>query len=197
MARSRVSKSYNLKGLPKEIKIRAAEMLNKIADDFVKDMIQSAQRGIDVNNKPFARLSPNTIASKRLSGSPTAKNPLMDTGLLVNGIWVKKRATVGSARAIITVPGKKKRQQIGSIHNRGGFPHKIRGKGKKLAFVVAGGKGGAAGVRFANEVQHPGVPQRKFFYSATDPMPRMRPKIKERMALAGKKVTKSVHVGFR
>ena len=96
--------------LNKDLKIHT--LLNDIADAFNL----SYQEGItktstDINKKPFAKLSPETIAKKGHS------KPLLDKGLMKN-TYVSKRATKSSKKATIS-PNVRDRAIPTVIHNEG------------------------------------------------------------------------------
>ena len=96
--------------LNKDLKIH--NLLNDIADAFNL----SYQEGItktstDINKKPFAKLSPATIAKKGHS------KPLLDKGLMKN-TYLSKEATKSSKKAIIS-PNARDRAIPTVIHNEG------------------------------------------------------------------------------
>lgn len=121
MARSRVRKSYNLNKLPSFTERRVAKMINSVGDLMIADMQRGVSKGIDVNNQKFQALDPKTIAQKRRKGSATPRIALRDTGRMIDGLFLKKRAKPKSQSAIITVS--QDRQTIGVSHNKGIPPH--------------------------------------------------------------------------
>ena len=93
------------------------DVINDIADATVKDIINGLETSKDVNDNRFEPLKPATVRSKRRSGSPTAKFPLLDKHKMKK-VYVKKRASNMSLKATISI-NKRERGVASIVHNEG------------------------------------------------------------------------------
>ncbi len=122
----KVRKTYNLDKMQSAIPREVAALINQIAGLFVVDIKEGLQRGIDVDNRGFATLKPETIRAKGRKGASRPASPLIDTGMYLEGIHIKKPgATPTNLRAVVRPPigrGKARSGQrdiIMGYHNRG------------------------------------------------------------------------------
>ena len=149
-----LSGSKHFKNL-RNVKMDFSTQLNRGGNIVMKDISEGIGFGRDINGKPFKKLSPNTVASKRAKGSPTPRTALSDEGVMKN-TYIKKRASRHSQECIVTAP--KSRAKIGQYHQQGTAPYTIvPKKAKLLSFVTQEGR------VFAKKVNHPGLPKREWF----------------------------------
>ncbi len=134
--------------------LKMHKVLNDVADIIVKDIKEGiSKHSRDVNDRPFKRLSENTIASKKFKGSPFPNKPLYDEGKMKN-VYVSKRA--GNYAEIS--PNNRDRRKANIVHQEGSGPYTIRPKNKKiLSFYTSRGR------TFSKEVKHPGNKVREWF----------------------------------
>ena len=83
--------------------LRLENLINDIADGFNQSYYDGiTETSKDINNKPFKKLSPNTIADKKRRGLEYADTPLLAEGKMRN-TYVKTRATQANKQAIISI----------------------------------------------------------------------------------------------
>ena len=93
------------------------DVINDIADATVLDIIRGLETSKDIHGNPFQALEPATVRSKRRSGSPTPKFPLLDKHKMKK-VYVKKRATNMNLQATISI-NKRERGVASIVHNEG------------------------------------------------------------------------------
>ena len=125
------------------------------------DIKRGIDAGIDINGKPFKKLAPGTVHSKRAKGFAEPRKALVAKGTMRRLPPVRYTGKGGSTpSAMISVA--KSRKEIGKFHQVGTVPHVIRAKKKhnRLGpmFGQRGDKSFATG-----SVQHPGNPVREWF----------------------------------
>lgn len=98
--------------------LRLENLINDIADGFNQSYYDGiTETSKDINNKPFKKLSPNTIADKKRRGLEYADTPLLAEGKMRN-TYVKTRATQTNKQAIISL-NVRDRGNISIKHNEG------------------------------------------------------------------------------
>ena len=101
-----------------------AQLLNDVGALVITDTIKGAQRGVDQSNRPFTPLNPKTIAAKSRKGSSNPRRPLWDTGRMIEGMFLKTKATPAKLRAVATLA--MNRMEIGIFHQTGdGNPERV------------------------------------------------------------------------
>ena len=101
-----------------------AQLLNDVGALVITDTIKGAQRGVDQSNRPFKPLKATTIAQKRKKGSPKPSRALWDTGRMIEGMFLKKKATASRLRALVALA--MDRVKIGGFHQAGdGNPKRV------------------------------------------------------------------------
>ena len=137
--------------------IRVDKTINKIADGIVKSIKDGIEKtSTDINGSGFAKLSPNTIASKKMRGLSYPKKPLYAEGKMKE-VYVKTRAIPTKKLAIVSV-NKRDRKIPSAVHNTGVGSYTIKPKKKKmLSFYTTEGWANA------KEVKHTGQKKREWF----------------------------------
>lgn len=139
-----------------KIPLKVARVINLAADIIVQDIKEGiTKHSRDIHNKPFKKLSPNTIASKRKKGY--SNKPLLAEGKMKE-VYVRKRADNQKLVAVVGI-NKRDRKVASGVHQQGTKPYSIRPKNEKgfLKFDTT------SGTVYAKEVRHPGVPKREWF----------------------------------
>lgn len=96
------------------------KIINFIADAVVLDIRHGINTSKDIHDRSFKPLKQATIKQKQRLGYTT--RPLERTGAM-KGVYVKKRATRKSVKAVVTMPD---RAEYGIYHNLGGTT--VKGK---------------------------------------------------------------------
>ena len=116
-----VKVNFSLGTLAKKAPIIMANLINDVGDLVITDTIKAVRDGVDQSNRAFTPLKPATISRK------TGTNPsraLWDTGLMVEGMFLKKIATPGRLTALVALAGN--RVKIGGFHQAGdGVPTRV------------------------------------------------------------------------
>ena len=124
----RIRKTFDFSKMRSATPILVSKMLNQIASLFGEDMKRGVARQVDTQNRPLRPLKIATIKAKRRKGSIMPEKALIDTNLMVGGIYTSRRATPKNMMAVVIVPKgrgavrKGDRQQIGKYHNIGSRP---------------------------------------------------------------------------
>ena len=134
-----------------------SKQINVVGQIIVKDIKEGITKlSKDVNNKPFAPLSSNTIADKQRRGLTNPNKPLLAKGKMKN-VYLIEKATKRSQKAAIGI-NKRDRQVSSVVHNEGSSPYTIRPKNKKkLSFFTKDGW------ISSKEVKHTGQKKREWF----------------------------------
>ena len=135
-------------------KVKAADLINEIADEVKKDHSRRIDKGEDINGT-LKSLKASTIAKKQSDGMLKPSTPLYATGKM-SKLKDYKRATDKDLTAIVGV--RESRQDIATYHQEGTSGYKITPKNAThLSFVTENG------VQIRKSVNHPGVPKREWF----------------------------------
>lgn len=127
-----ITVTYDFNKMANSVPKFMAQGINRVADVIRDDMIKGVKKGVDINGAALKGLKSATKKAKRRKGSPHPNRALWDTGLMVGGIYVNKRAKASSLVATIIVPKgrglskKGNRQKIGGYHNKGDSPQPKR-----------------------------------------------------------------------
>ncbi len=164
----KVRKTYDLEKMQRAIPREVAALVNQIAGLFVVDMKEGLQRGIDVDSRGFAPLDPKTISAKSRKGASRPTSPLIDTGMYLEGIHIKKQATPSNLTAIVKPPIGRGRARSGQRDIIMGYHN--RGEGN--------------------------LPRRKSWYvPGVDKMPRIRKELNRLLRQTDVKIVMSAHKG--
>ena len=119
-----VKVNFSLAKMAKDTPKLMAQLLNDVGALVITDTIKGAQKGVDQSNRQFVPLKPKTITQKRRKGSPKPTRALWDTGRMIEGMFMKKRATASKLRALVTLA--QDRVKIGGFHQGGdGVPSRV------------------------------------------------------------------------
>jgi hypothetical protein len=103
-----------LRTLLKDATVGLSKQVNKGAGIVIKDIRDRVSRGLDVNEQPFQKLTPFTIAEKKALKFKRPTAPLIGTGAMTGafgkagtGAYITKRATKDRPVAEISAPTKR------------------------------------------------------------------------------------------
>ncbi len=94
-----------------------AQFINDVGALVITDTIRGVRRGVDQSERAFKPLKPATIEQKSKKGAPNPSRALWDTGRMVEGIWLKQKATPSKPRALVALA--MDRVKIGGFHQEG------------------------------------------------------------------------------
>ena len=112
-----VKVNFSLGKLARAAPILMANLINDVGDLVITDTIQAVRVGKDQSNRAFVPLKPATISQKSKKGSSNPSRALWDTGRMVEGMFLKAKATPGKLRALVALATD--RIEIGIKHQSG------------------------------------------------------------------------------
>ena len=119
-----VKVNFSLGKLAREMPKIMARLINDVGALVIIDTIKGVTKGVDQSDSAFTPLKPATITQKRKKGSPSPSRALWDTGRMVEGMFVKKKATPSKLRALVALA--MDRVKIGGFHQAGdGNPKRV------------------------------------------------------------------------
>jgi len=148
-----VEKKFDLS----KIRLDLSKQINMFADSVILDHKKRLSNGQDIHEKPFKKLSPSTIHSKRNKNLPKPRTPLYGEGIMLN-VYSVKKATRSNQENIIIPP--KKRSKVAAYHQQGTGPYTIRPRTSRYLGPLFSSSGQKY---FAREVNHPGLSKREWF----------------------------------
>ena len=98
-----------------------AQLINDVGALVITDTIQGVRVGQDQANRAFVPLKPATIAQKSKKGAQVPSRALWDTGRMVEGMFLKKKASPSRLNALVALAGN--RVKIGGFHQAGEGVH--------------------------------------------------------------------------